>query len=74
VCDPAIEQFAPKNSSLLELMHFRSKVIDVAEFRGALENLIEEKIEHRDKAVPAPSKKKRRSNVVDLAFVLQESI
>ena len=44
------------------------------EYRDALENLIEEKIEHGDKAAPAPSKKKRPSNVVDLVSVLQESI
>jgi len=44
------------------------------EYRDALENLIEEKIEHGDKAAPAPSKKKRPSNVVDLVAVLQESI
>jgi DNA end-binding protein Ku len=42
--------------------------------RDALENLIEEKIEHGRKPAPAPSKKKRPSNVVDLVAVLQESI
>jgi DNA end-binding protein Ku len=44
------------------------------EYRDALENLIEEKIEHGDKAAPAPPKKKRPSNVVDLVSILQESI
>jgi DNA end-binding protein Ku len=44
------------------------------EYRDALENLIEEKIEHGDKAVPAPSKKKQPPNVVDLVSVLQKSI
>ena len=44
------------------------------EYRDALENLIEEKIEHGDKAAPAPSKRKRPSNVVDLVSILQESI
>jgi len=44
------------------------------EYRDALENLIEEKIEHGDKAIPAPSKKRRPSNVVDLVSVLQKSI
>jgi DNA end-binding protein Ku len=44
------------------------------EYREALENLIEEKIEHGDKAAPAPPKKKRPSNVVDLVSILQESI
>ena len=44
------------------------------EYRDALENLIEQKIEHGDKAIPAPSKKKRPSNVVDLVSVLQKSI
>ena len=43
-------------------------------YRDALENLIEEKIEHGDKVGPAPSKKKQPSNVVDLVSVLQESI
>jgi DNA end-binding protein Ku len=44
------------------------------EYRDALENLIEEKIEHGDQAHPAPVAKKRPSNVVDLVSVLQESI
>ncbi|HEY5813940.1 MAG TPA: hypothetical protein VIT23_14955, partial [Terrimicrobiaceae bacterium] len=44
------------------------------EYRNALENLIEEKIEHGDKAAPAPAARKRPSNVVDLVAVLQESI
>jgi DNA end-binding protein Ku len=44
------------------------------DYREALENLIEEKIEHGDKATPAPSRKKRPSNVVDLVSVLKESI
>jgi len=44
------------------------------EYRDALENLIEEKIEHGDKAAPAPSKKKQPPNVVDLVSVLQKSI
>jgi DNA end-binding protein Ku len=44
------------------------------DYRNALENLIEEKIEHGDKAAPPPSKKKRPSNVVDLVSVLQKSI
>jgi DNA end-binding protein Ku len=44
------------------------------EYRDALENSIEKKIEHGDKAAPAPSKKTRPSNVVDLVSVLQESI
>jgi DNA end-binding protein Ku len=44
------------------------------DYREALEKLIEEKIEHGDKAAPAPSMKKRPSNVVDLVSVLKESI
>ncbi len=44
------------------------------EYRDALENLIEEKIEHGDKAAPAPPKKRRPSNVVDLVSILQKSI
>ena len=44
------------------------------EYRDALENLIEEKIEHGEKVGPPPSKKKQPSNVVDLVSVLRESI
>jgi DNA end-binding protein Ku len=44
------------------------------EYRDALENLIEEKIEHGDKAAPPPSQKRRPPNVVDLVSVLQKSI
>jgi DNA end-binding protein Ku len=44
------------------------------DYRDALEELIEKKIEHGDKATLAPAKKKRPSNVVDLVSILQESI
>jgi DNA end-binding protein Ku len=44
------------------------------DYSESLENLIEEKIEHGDKATPAPPRKKRPSNVVDLVSVLKESI
>ncbi len=44
------------------------------DYTEALQNLIEEKIEHGDKATPAPSRKQRPSNVVDLVSVLRESI
>jgi DNA end-binding protein Ku len=44
------------------------------DYRDALEELIEKKIEHGDKATPAPAKVKRPSNVVDLVSILQESI
>ena len=44
------------------------------DYTEALQNLIEEKIEHGDKATPAPSRKKRPSNIVDLVSVLRESI
>jgi DNA end-binding protein Ku len=44
------------------------------EYREALKGLIEEKIEHGEKATPAPVKKKRPSNVVDLVSILQKSI
>jgi DNA end-binding protein Ku len=44
------------------------------DYRQALEQLIEKKIEHGDKAMPAPSKPKRPSNVVDLVSILQQSI
>ena len=44
------------------------------DYREALKDLIEKKIEHGDKATPAPTKKKRPSNVVDLVAILQKSI
>jgi DNA end-binding protein Ku len=42
------------------------------EYRDALEKLIEEKLENPDKA-PAPAKKPKATNVIDLVSVLQES-
>ena len=60
---------------LIESMTTRWKPEEYTDdYRDALENLIEEKIEHGDKAAPAPPKKKRPSNVVDLVSILQESI
>jgi DNA end-binding protein Ku len=44
------------------------------DYSEALQNLIEQKIEHGDKATPSPSRKKRPSNVVDLVSVLKESL
>jgi len=44
------------------------------DYREALKDLIEKKIEQGDKATPAPTKKKRPSNVVDLVAILQKSI
>jgi DNA end-binding protein Ku len=44
------------------------------EYREALKELIEEKIEHGDKATPAPAARKKPSNVVDLVSILQKSI
>lgn len=44
------------------------------EYSKALEKLIEEKIEHGDESEPAPAKKKKPTNVVDLVAVLQQSI
>jgi DNA end-binding protein Ku len=44
------------------------------DYREALKDLIEKKIEHGDKATPPPAKKKRPSNVVDLVAILQKSI
>ena len=44
------------------------------DYRDALKDLIEEKIEHGEQAAPAPTKKKRPSNVVDLVSILQKSI
>ena len=44
------------------------------EYHEALEKLIEEKIEHPDQAAPAPAKKPKATNVIDLVSVLQESL
>jgi DNA end-binding protein Ku len=44
------------------------------DYSEALQNLIEQKIEHGDKATPGPSRKKRPSNVVDLVSVLKEGL
>jgi DNA end-binding protein Ku len=44
------------------------------EYHEALEKLIEEKIEHPDKALPKPAKKREASNVIDLVSVLQKSL
>ena len=44
------------------------------EYHKALEKMIDEKIEHGDEGRPAPVKKKRPTNVVDLVSVLQQSI
>jgi DNA end-binding protein Ku len=45
------------------------------EYHEALEKLIEEKIEHGGgEAEPAPTKKKKPTNVVDLVSILQQSI
>ena len=44
------------------------------DYREALKELIEEKIERGDKATPAPSARKKPSNVVDLVSVLQKSL
>jgi DNA end-binding protein Ku len=44
------------------------------QYHEALEKMIEEKIEHGDKAAPAAAKKKKPTNIVDLVSVLQQSI
>jgi DNA end-binding protein Ku len=44
------------------------------EYRQALEKVIEEKLEHGDEARPAPRKKAKPANVIDLAAILQQSI
>ena len=44
------------------------------EYHKALEKMIEEKIEHGDEKPPVPAKKKKSTNIVDLAAVLQQSI
>jgi DNA end-binding protein Ku len=44
------------------------------EYRDALQKLIDDKIEHGDKAAPKPAKKRKPTNVIDLVSVLQESL
>lgn len=44
------------------------------DYRDALEKLIEEKIEHGDEKTSAPRKKKTKSNIIDLAEVLKQSL
>jgi DNA end-binding protein Ku len=44
------------------------------QYHQALEKMIEEKIEHGGEAAPVAVKKKKSTNVVDLASVLQQSI
>jgi DNA end-binding protein Ku len=44
------------------------------EYHEALEKLIEEKIERPDERVPAPSRKRQATNVVDLVSVLEKSL
>lgn len=44
------------------------------DYREALEKLIEEKIEHGDEKTPAHRKKKAKSNIIDLAEVLKQSL
>jgi len=44
------------------------------DYHEALQKLIEDKIEHGDKAAPKPAKKRKPTNVIDLVSVLQESL
>ncbi|HEX8297224.1 MAG TPA: Ku protein [Chthoniobacteraceae bacterium] len=44
------------------------------EYRDALEKVIEEKIEKGDDASPAPARKVKTTNVIDLVSVLQKSL
>jgi DNA end-binding protein Ku len=44
------------------------------QYHHALEKLIEEKIDHPEEKTPAPIKKKKPTNILDLASVLQQSI
>jgi DNA end-binding protein Ku len=60
---------------LVESMSTRWKPEEYTDdYREALKDLIEKKIEQGDKATPAPAKKKRPSNVVDLVAILRKSI
>lgn len=44
------------------------------EYHEALEKMIEEKIEHPDAEAPAPTKRRKTTNVIDLVAVLQQSL
>lgn len=44
------------------------------QYHEALEKIIEEKIKHGDEETPAPVKKKKPTNIVDLVSVLRQSI
>jgi DNA end-binding protein Ku len=44
------------------------------EYRGALEKVIEEKIEKGDQPAPKPTRKTKPTNVIDLVSVLQKSL
>ena len=44
------------------------------EYHKALENMIEEKIEHGGEILPVPAEKKKPTNIVDLVSVLEQSI
>jgi DNA end-binding protein Ku len=44
------------------------------DYHEALEKLVEDKLKHRGKDLPAPRKTKKPSNVIDLVSVLQDSI
>jgi DNA end-binding protein Ku len=44
------------------------------EYRVALEKMIDDKIEHGEETKPAPAKRARPTNVIDLVSVLQQSI
>jgi DNA end-binding protein Ku len=62
--------------SLISTMTETWKPEDYAdEYREALEKMIEEKVEHPDKAAPKSAEhKKKPSNVIDLVKVLEESL
>jgi DNA end-binding protein Ku len=44
------------------------------QYHEALEKMIEEKIEHREEEISIPIKRKKPTNIVDLASVLRQSI
>jgi len=46
----------------------------VDEYREAIEKVIEEKLEHGEKAAPKPGRKHKATNVIDLVAVLQKSL
>jgi DNA end-binding protein Ku len=44
------------------------------DYHEMLKKVVEEKIEHGDRELPKPARRKQKTNVIDLVSVLQQSI